>query len=466
MNIFLHHFLSLSLFVTLLSACSNLSQSVDLYDNDDQLHGDKLSIIANNVFISEDDAVRVALLYNKRNDPFTKSSMSNREVCGVQTLQLSDGQPCIYVINYANKQGFTLVSATRHYYPILANSDKGNFDEVYTNSGIRIWLSEQKACIEYSLKQAEGTNTYTELWKSFENHSSSLPTKSDDINTVRSAFISQYENNGYDCYSLSDLEGVLPSSIYDSWCVQAEALSNPNYNYLYTSIVTRYVSQYHSVVGPLTTTKWGQDSPYNYLIPGNKLIGCVAVAMGQIMRKHEYPSSISWNNMPDSLGSTPSFYVANLLYQLAEDVHTQYGYSSSIATDTAALNVLKNKYDYYANWILHSDDSTRLSISEGNPVYTGGYVSSSPTASGHSWVCDGFDDVTLYYTYQLHIVSISEPLHYEQTGQPYYNNSQYTYWRYNWGFKGNGDGFYLTPQYNISHIYAYDRTDMIIRKKN
>ncbi|MBO7629572.1 MAG: C10 family peptidase, partial [Bacteroidales bacterium] len=42
-------------------------------------------------------------------------------------------------------------------------------------------------------------------------------------------------------------------------------------------------------VDPLITAKWGQGSPYNALCPPNTPVGCVAVAMGQVMRYWGYP---------------------------------------------------------------------------------------------------------------------------------------------------------------------------------
>ena len=39
----------------------------------------------------------------------------------------------------------------------------------------------------------------------------------------------------------------------------------------------------------LETANWGQGEPYNRMTPENAVTGCVATAMGIIMRYHEYP---------------------------------------------------------------------------------------------------------------------------------------------------------------------------------
>ena len=53
-----------------------------------------------------------------------------------------------------------------------------------------------------------------------------------------------------------------------------------------------------AVVGPLLTTRWNQNAYYNNMCPadtggpnGHTFVGCVATAMGQIMRYWQYPTS-------------------------------------------------------------------------------------------------------------------------------------------------------------------------------
>ena len=88
------------------------------------------------------------------------------------------------------------------------------------------------------------------------------------------------------------------------------------------------------VYGPLTTTKWGQESPYNNYVQSNCnsgekcLLGCTAVAMGQIMKYWNYPiitydfyKQFDWCNMPDVVNtSTEIDAVSWFLYQCAEAI--------------------------------------------------------------------------------------------------------------------------------------------------
>lgn len=86
---------------------------------------------------------------------------------------------------------------------------------------------------------------------------------------------------------------------------------------------------YDNTVGPLMTTTWDQSPYYNDLCPQGTLAGCVAVAMGQVMRywnwpetgvgSHSYDSpygplaanfgtnAYDWQHMPDALTAMSQF---------------------------------------------------------------------------------------------------------------------------------------------------------------
>ncbi len=58
----------------------------------------------------------------------------------------------MYVVNYADKKGWVIVSASTStdYAPILAHSDEGNFEvSNIEGNAIEVWVDETKAAIEY-----------------------------------------------------------------------------------------------------------------------------------------------------------------------------------------------------------------------------------------------------------------------------------------------------------------------------
>ena len=186
---------------------------------------------------------------------------------------------------------------------------------------------------------------------------------------------------------------------------------------------------------PLLTTKWGQDAPYNLQCPlktnskGQQQhcrVGCVACAMGQVMRYHQYPevgigtgtnmfnaeltadfgnTHYDWLNMRDSYRGSYSDAeadaVATLLYHCGVAVNMIYGLQSS-STFTAFANNMTTalvRYFGYDDEGLRSVNRSSYTkeewlqmiyenLSAGQPII---YSGNSATMGGHTWVLDGYD---------------------------------------------------------------------------
>lgn len=181
-------------------------------------------------------------------------------------------------------------------------------------------------------------------------------------------------------------------------------------------------------VEPLLSTKWGQKCYFNANCPadaqaapdlcGHTYTGCVATAMAQIMKYHNWPATgmgsfaytlpqygqqaanfgqttYSWSQMPNLLVSSNSF-VAELLYHCGVSVMMGYGIQASIAFDGAVVNALKTYFNYNPNLTLVTRSSLpsntqwdSLLINElvnARPVYYSGVGE----AGTHAFVCDGY----------------------------------------------------------------------------
>lgn len=222
-------------------------------------------------------------------------------------------------------------------------------------------------------------------------------------------------------------------------------------------------------VSPLIHTKWDQDSPYNNLCPGsgyNKAVtGCVATAMAQVMKFWNYPTTgngshsyvcnnsgygnygtlsadfgnttYDWSNMPNTLStyspSTQKNAVATLMYHCGVAVEMKYGTISSGGSGAFTIN-FGGQIEYSAEDALvdffkyatsvfgrqksrYTDSSWKKKLMEelnaGRPmVYSG-----DDNESGHCFVCDGYNNDTLFH--------------------------------FNWGWSGSNDGYYalnaMTP---------------------
>ena len=214
-------------------------------------------------------------------------------------------------------------------------------------------------------------------------------------------------------------------------------------------------------VGPLITTKWGLDSPYNDSCPGNFQAGCVAIAMSQIVKYHAHPArgtgttpayytrsrniymppvnlevDYHFNEMGDAkpLTATEKANVARLIYHCGVSIEMDYGVGSSSGSGAFSeeVPVALSTYFGYGNSLfifqetsnIDWDATLRRELDAGRPVYYAGYSvnSNGEATSGHAFVCDGYRK----------------------------NN----YFHINWGVTGWTDGWYLTtafPMYKSMH---------------
>lgn len=197
------------------------------------------------------------------------------------------------------------------------------------------------------------------------------------------------------------------------------------------------------IVGPLLTTCWNQAPYYNSLCPliaddsSRALVGCAAVAMGQIMKYWNYPpfgrgsvsyeledygtitecldsSFYEWESMPDSLNaysdSSEVFAVAKLLYDIGVALNMKYSatasgamaqsyghldypcvenafpYAFKYSSSIHALNYETYNFDNY-RW----SEMLKTEIMQGRPVF---YSASAPFLGGHGFVVDGYDSLS------------------------------------------------------------------------
>lgn len=182
----------------------------------------------------------------------------------------------------------------------------------------------------------------------------------------------------------------------------------------------------------LVQTTWGQQYPFNLDCPkigdDNCVTGCVATAMAQIVKYHDYPAvgngqhHYNWNgeelefdysatsflfdNMLDSYSSASSeeerSAVATLMSACGRAVNMQYDLEGSMASDTYISYALRYFFGY--------DNDTRLlkrdffsdqewedliysELEQKRPVIYGGQA----PHGGHQFICDGYDGNGLFH---------------------------------------------------------------------
>lgn len=211
------------------------------------------------------------------------------------------------------------------------------------------------------------------------------------------------------------------------------------------------------VVEPLLVTNWGQSPYYNIMCPSNNngraVTGCVATAMGQIMRYWQHPAqgngyhthvanygayegygdygtlfvdfsaaTYNYSLMPSSLSATTPMAqvneVAKLLYHCGVSVNMMYGPSGSGASSENVPNALRSYFGYLCdNYTYKNSESSwinslKASLQQQYPVFYAG----SGDDGGHAFVCDGYDEDN--------------------------------YFHFNWGWQGSYDGYFAVSNLN------------------
>ena len=281
-----------------------------------------------------------------------------------------------YVFNVANSEGFVIIAGDDRVKPILAYSTTGQYDPQNISEGFAFTLDGFREEIQYVREHNfKATLDITAEWKSV-SETGSL-------------------NRG---------------------------------------------KQTRAVVGPLCQTLWNQNFPWNSQCPedttgsgGHVYAGCVATAMGQVMKYWEWPAmgtgSYSYNPagyaqqsanfgqteyhfelMPNVLDSTSTeeeyFEIAQLLHHLGISVDMQYSGNGSGAYSEMVPNALRNYFRYNCdehetNWGGgwwgggYSNEQWAQMLKDGGldeqiPLYYSG--SDDSGSGGHAFVCDGYDE--------------------------------------------------------------------------
>lgn len=193
-------------------------------------------------------------------------------------------------------------------------------------------------------------------------------------------------------------------------------------------------------IEPMLTTRWDQMAPYNMMSPNQYPTGCVATAMAQVMKYHEWPVAptgshggvdfegtvYDWENMIDiyekgRYTTQEAEAVATLMRQCGASVDMMY---SPYASGAFSFNVPIALYTYFGyspamklefrdyHKMSEWNDIVYAELEGNRPVYYSG----ASSAGGHAFVCDGY------------------------LGKNFFH--------FNWGWGGYQDGYFLLNALN------------------
>ena len=365
-------------------------------------------------FIDIDDIKEIAesISFSKAKNHTHLKRSHKKKVAEVTPVGSNKKKPSYYIINYEGG-GYMVLTSDKRAIPVLAYSNQGYFDTKSKSypSLLVEWLESQDEYIQVLRK-----DEYT-----------------DEIIII--------PDEEWTTEHIEDFINTSSSS-------QNKRGSGAN---------IKLKIQY----GPLLSTSWGQHKGFNNHAPnlgckedlnGKAPAGCVATAMAQIMKYHEYPSNYQWSLMPDDKGSNET---SKLIKDIGDAVNMKWkcGGSGASMNDVPSAFTTDFKYSS-ANLGDFSPETTLNELKNGYPVIISGgekkvkWLFFNVFENGHAWICDGIREYTgsvrarvTRYGY------ISTPVR------------EYTY-RINWGWDGCYDGWFSSG-WNVNG-YTFDYKNKMI----
>mgnify|MGYP000847415172 CR=1 FL=1 len=374
-------------------------------------------------FVSIDEALQIAEL---QKNPYAKGL----EISDYLEFKKYSDLAEFYIINYPNS-GFIIISAEDRLNPILAYSEKSHFPLCDSNVpwGVTDWLNTTSALIDSIRRTNQDQNIVAKY----------------NWNSVLAGKFPVFETN---CSS--------SKTDYSSYVWEY----GEDYDQDDCGMDGQVIAEYYIYVPQLLNTTWGQADGYNEQIAyggcsptpvnGRYLVGCVAVAVGQIMLENRYPTSgFDWDaiyNGGNAYGTATNAFLKDL--GLPGNLNMSYGCTASLAYDSNAISYLISVgYTYTSSTSSISPTTILNDLRFGYPVILSGQGS----YGRHMWVCDG---IKSYHK----IVCFAAGGSYD-TGDAINMDKQYL--RMNWGWYGSYDGWYSLYNFNPG-IYTFNTSRLLI----
>lgn len=376
----------------------------------------------------------------------------------LSTIWDDKGLPCIYVANFCDNQGFVLISATKDFDPVLAYAPTGSFPLSGTIAApLEAWKKVTMTAINQAESLPDSAKTiYHKKWNMFmcngDNPVSSFSNSSSSGNPRDDIWQSQVLDWMYAGYTVHMLtESSITGNAQIDELMREYAQDGVYYLYdwrTHAAVVESTPSDGYTF--NLVQSVWNQSANYNDscpLINGTlALVGCGPLAMGQIMRYHQYPSSFSWSDMPYTYSTSTT---AQFLHQVGVACQAVYGVAATSVTIDNVKTAL-NYYGYHATKDGHNKSRVISNLLNGRPVLMTGIIQTANNGSGgHAWVASGCDNSSCHTRYELFVVEsptvISSIYVYETDFQ--YSD---TYIYMNWGWGPNGGNGYYKDGYELN----------------
>lgn len=340
------------------------------------------------------EARKAALTYINQLDQLDKkpSSLELIEVVGdfaspFATEKLTT-TPYYYVFNFANADGYIIMSADDAVVPVLAYSNQKEYQKENQPDAFVKWMDKYRREIKDIIEnQMEAGKEIEQQWTRLK---SGLP-----LNIDKNA----------------QVVNPLCTTTWDQ------------------------MENYHELCP--------YDNDYNQYVA----TGCVATAMAQIMKYHDHPQNgegyhtynhskygslsanfgsqtYNWSSMPNNVTSANNA-VATLMYHCGVSLEMNYGPAQEGGSSTNSLDVVANALKSYFSYSSSTSFTMRENYSDANWInlLKDELNNSRPMeyagigqGGGHAFVCDGYDASNMFH--------------------------------FNWGWSGYYDGYFNVDQLN------------------
>lgn len=389
----------------------------------------------------------------------------------IQSVELVNddlGNPSFYVINYKNKKGFVIVSASQEYMPILAYSNEGNFNiHNIDKSSVAYWVQVQKKTTQLHNEIPDSCKRlFKQMWTEYNTRKIKLATVRSDYDEVQElimASVAKWNQEGYEVFTMTDLYSAgfysLPQNVQNEILEKLNGYANQNYGDIYhNSFILKKRNVKTKGQSPLLTTTWWQMDGFNQFTPNNYPASCVAVAMAQIMKYNQYPLSYNWNNMANNYATETT---AAFLRDIGASVSMDYQPTGSGATIGAALNAFKINFGYRnAQMVNHNGSVVCSQLDLKRPVFMRGVDQS--INRGHAWVCDGYSSDVIIDEFIVKTLENTPSNIVPKKFTIVYTDPEYsyrTYFHMNWGWSyGDSNGNFYDDNVRIpEHNYNFSQ---------
>lgn len=475
-----------TLAVVALASCSS-------YDNDLALLSDELTAqetaeeirqISEDVNSAEVDNILSSLFSNKKgrsDNGYTISLLKDR-----------DGKDCIICVNYDNNGGFALISAKKTHEPILAYAEDGNFTiDSELPFPLNEWISRAMNGISESKSlPADSLSKIAGIWHRYENLKPFLKSRADQVDPDHSRlvylsyeeyldlfhkmkpYIDSWAAQGNRVYSIDDYQNGL--SFGDKYqlagYVQGNIFAAYSEDYWAVTVVREVDYGNAFLYGKDLNVKWNQTNGYNQrlsLIPGSESerypVGCVPVAVGQLMYGFKYPTFYNWAQMPSS--GRGNMVVSDFLFDVFTKCKSTHRYDSEhkkyvTGTDIENMEDALNHYGYTFDHLKGSSITSNIIYKLPaimNSEFTK-MLNGKETPSYHAWIIESGRLIESYTEVEIWTFTYPDEFKCIYSENLDFNNSKLFYVNWGWGglYNANFVFNYMLPNPDYTRNYLKD----------